>query len=143
MRGLAWLVVAAASAVSGGFSIPIGFALGLPVLEVYIAATLGSIVSLTIFLMAGDRIRSKLAGGTEATPPDPNSRVRRLVDRYGARGLGLIGPIFPGVTASVVLGLTLGLGKGELARWLSLGTAIMFALYCGGLWLLITAIGVE
>jgi hypothetical protein len=39
---VAVLVVASVSFVSGGFAIPIGFALGLEPLEVYVAASPGS-----------------------------------------------------------------------------------------------------
>jgi hypothetical protein len=74
---------------------------------------------------------------------DPDSRIRQLTDRYGAKGLGLVGPIFPGVTASVLMGLALGLSRSSLAKWLSIGIAVMFALYTAGLWLLIELVGVE
>lgn len=164
---LAGLVVAAASFVSGGFAIPIGFALGLEPLEVYLFACLGSLVGLVVFLYAGDSIRSWLSrrgssdepdGGDEEAEVDeagqpveaeqpvgapPPPRLRAVIDRWGARGLGLVGPIFPGVTASVVVGLALGLERGALARWMSLGVAVMFAAYTGGLWLLIELVGVD
>ena len=143
MYVLALLVVAATSLVSGGFAIPIGFALGLNALEVYIATVVGSMVGLVVFLYAGDKVRAWLTRGREPRPPDPDSRIRQLTDRYGAKGLGLIGPIFPGVTASVLLGLTLGFSRASLARWLSIGVAVMFALYTAGLWLLIEVVGVD
>ena len=38
---------------------------------------------------------------------NPANGVGRLADRYGARGLGLVGPIFPGVTASVLIGFAM------------------------------------
>jgi hypothetical protein len=47
------------------------------------------------------------------------------------------------VTASVVLGLALGMNRASLARWLMIGIAVMFALYCGGLWLLIETVGLQ
>ena len=142
MTVLAWLIVAAVSFVSGGFAIPIGFSLGLSALEVYVAATTGSLAGLAVFLFAGDKVRTRLIGDRSEAPP-PESPARRLADRYGPRGLGIVGPIFPGVTASVVLGLALGMDRSALARWMSLGIAVMFALYCAGLWLLIELVGVE
>ena len=50
---------------------------------------------------------------------------------------------FPGVTASVLLGLGLGMERGELGRWMTIGIGVMFALYCGGLWLLIEVVGLD
>jgi len=142
VRVAAWLAVALISFVSGGFAIPIGFALGLSIVEVYIAATIGSLVGLVVFMFAGDKVRTRLTRNRQ--PADENQEwvAHRFAECYGAKGLGLIGPIFPGVTASVLLGLTLGVEKNALARWLAIGTALMFALYCGGLWLLIEVIGV-
>jgi hypothetical protein len=140
---VAWLTVAAISLVSGGFAIPIGFALGLSAIEVYLAATAGSLVGLFVFLFAGDKVRSRLTQNRPEKDLDQTSRVGELADKYGAKGLGLVGPLFPGVTASVLLGLTLGMDKASLARWMSIGICVMFALYCGGLWLLIEVVGVE
>lgn len=140
---IAWLVVAAISFVSGGFAIPIGFALGLTPLEVYTSASAGSLAGLVVFLYAGDKVRTRLTRGRPQREPDTDSRIRQISDRHGAKGLGLVGPIFPGVTASVLIGLSLGLKRASLARWLSLGVAVMFALYTGGLWLLIEVVGVE
>lgn len=140
---VAWIVVALISFVSGGFAIPIGFALGLSPIEVYLAATAGSLAALVIFLYAGDKIRDRLTKNRPVNEPDPDSRIRILANRFGAKGLGLVGPIFPGVTASVVLGFALGMKKAALARWMSIGIAVMFALYCAGLWLLIEVVGVD
>ena len=73
---------------------------------------------------------------------DTNSRIRQIGDRYGAKGLGLVGPIFPGVTASVVIGLSLGFERTAIARWMSIGVAAMFAVCTLGLWLLVELVGV-
>ncbi len=137
------MVVAAISFVSGGFAIPIGFSLSLSAVEVYIAASVGSMLGLWVFLFAGDRLRIRLTGKEEPDPPDPESRIGRFADRYGAKGLGMVGPLFPGVTASVLLGLTLGMKRAALGRWMTIGIGLMFALYCGGLWVLIEVVGLE
>lgn len=139
---VAWIVVGGVSFISGGFAIPIGFALDLQAIEVYVAATLGSMAGLVVFLFAGDKIRTLLRR-SESERADPDSQVRHLADRYGPRGLGLVGPIFPGVTASVVVGLALGLRRSELARWMSIGIAVMFALYTAGMWLLVELVGLD
>jgi hypothetical protein len=96
-----------------------------------------------VFLFAGDAVRARIMRNREPRQPDPDSRIRQLTDRYGAKGLGLVGPIFPGVTASVVIGLSLGLTRSSIARWMSIGIAAMFALYTVGMWLLVELIGVE
>ena len=141
MTVVAWLIAAAISFVSGGFAIRIGFALGLHTIAVHLAAVAGSLAGLAVFLFAGEKVRSRLMVDREVT--SEQSRVREFADRYGPRSLGIVGPIFPGVTASVVLGLALGMDESALARRMSIGIAATFGLYCGGLWPLIELVGVE
>ena len=71
------------------------------------------IVGLIVFLYAGDAVRRRLAGDVDESAPAPDSAMRRIADRYGARGLGLIGPIFPGVTASGLIAGEALMGLGE------------------------------
>ena len=153
MEFAAAMVIAAISAVSGGFAIPIGFALGLSPLTVYLAATIGSLIGLVVFLFAGDKLRSSLDNrrardrgddlDTDEVETSGKMHSPRLIERFGAKGLGLVGPIFPGVTGSVVVGLGMGLERKAIARWMSLGIAVMFAIYVGGLWALIEVVGVT
>lgn len=49
----------------------------------------------------------------------------------------MVGPLILGPTITVVVGLGLGIEKRELAWWLSIGTAVTFALYTFVIWLLI------
>jgi hypothetical protein len=88
-----------------------------------------------VFLCAGDKVRAWLTRGWTQRAPDPDSRIRQVTDRYGAKGLGLVGPILPGVTASVAIGLS-------LARWMWIGIAVMFALLRRPL-VLVEVFGVE
>ena len=142
MRALAWIVVGVATFVSGGFGIPIGFALGLAPWEVYVAACLGSIAGLLAFLFVGDRVRARITR-SRTSEPDPDSLIARLSRRFGVRGLGLVGPVVPGVTVSVLIGLTMGFERGAIARWMSVGIAVMYGAYTAGLWLLVEVVGVE
>jgi hypothetical protein len=99
---MAWLIVGATTFVSGGFGIPTGFALGLAAWEVYLAACAGSIGGLVVFLFVGDRAtRARSPGRARSNRiQTPSSMIGRIADRFGARGLGLVGPVFPGVTVS-------------------------------------------
>jgi hypothetical protein len=51
--------------------------------------------------------------------------------------VGLVGPIFPGVTASVLAGTAAGLDRRALARWMTVGIAVMYGLYVIGAWVLL------
>ena len=63
-----------------------------------------------------------------------SSRMDRVRDR-GPAWLGLVGPTFPGVTASAVLGLAAGFDRDRLARWMAIGIGGLYAVYTVGFWL--------
>lgn len=146
--------------VLGGWAVPLGFVLGLGPAATFVAAAGGGLVGCWAFLLAGDQIAARvhrhrgdettsgastIDRGSESPDEEPSDaeadtdagRVARFVDRFGVRGLGLVGPIFPGVTASVVGGLALGLDRRLLGRWLTIGIVVMYGLYVLGLSLLV------
>ena len=122
-------IVAVIGALFGGFAIPAGFLLDLPPLATYLAALAGGLAVTWIVLLTGGAVRDWLVARFAAREDKAESRVQALIDRYGVKGLGLIGPLFPGVAASALAGLALGLETRELARWLSLGTAALYGAY--------------
>lgn len=154
-----YFVVSVAGFLLGGWAIPLGFVLGLGPVPTFIASTVGGLIGLWAFLLAGDQI-TKLAqrarGDATASTTDRiaadsaegseesdragagGKRVGEFVDRYGVRGLGLVGPVFPGVTVSVVGGLALGLDRRELGRWMTIGIIVLYGLYALGLSLLVS-----
>jgi uncharacterized membrane protein len=138
MRVVAWLLVFFSSFVVGGWSIPLGFSFGLGSLEVYLLACLGSFVGMTVLVLASGWLRRHV----DLPTPDPTSRVALMARRYGAPGLGIVGPIFPGVTVAMLLGLALDLDRRSLVAWMSVGVAVMFAIYVVVLTLLIDVVGV-
>lgn len=143
------VAVALAGFALGGWAVPLGFVLGLGPLATFVASAIGGLLGCWIFLALGDRFSEWLGhlegdrrGKARARPADDpadrepqkgRDQLQRLVDRYGVRGLGLVGPIFPGVTASVVGGMALGLDRRSLARWMTIGIIGMYGLYTVGL----------
>ena len=155
-----YLAVALAGFVLGGWSVPLGFALGMGPIATFVSAAVGGLIGCWVFLLAGDSIEAflsrhkKTSEARAASGDDGDSetveavddtakseasagKVSGFVDRFGVRGLGLIGPLFPGVTVSVVGGLALGLDRRQLGKWLSIGIVGMYGLYTIGLWLLV------
>jgi hypothetical protein len=150
MPALEFLAVAAAGVVLGGFAVPLGFWLGMSPTMVFVAAAGGGLLGCWSFLLVGDRatswIRRRRGAGAGQEPArstsagDRSGRGRVLVDRYGVRGLGLVGPIFPGVTASVAAGLMLGLDRLALGWWMTAGVILLYGLYTVGVWFLLGSI---
>jgi hypothetical protein len=135
------LIVALVAIISGGFAIPVGFLLDLPPIETYLSAATGALVGMAVFVFVGAGLREwivhrlniseeKLEGG------------RRMLGKYGTKGLGLVGPIFPGVSVSALIGLAAGIARKELATWMALGIVILYAVYTIGLSVIIEIAGI-
>ena len=135
------LIVALVAIISGGFAIPVGFLLDLPPLEIYLSAAAGALVGMGVFVFVGAGLREwivrrlniseeKLEGG------------KRMLGKYGVEGLGLVGPIFPGVTVTVLIGLAAGIDRRVLTKWMSIGVLAMYGIYTVGLALIIEIAGI-
>src|SRR3970282_317827 len=78
-------------------AIPAGFALGLHPITTAIASALGAITSGLVVALLGDRARAWL-GVCPGVPRGGQARgtIRRIWDRYGVVGLGLLAPLLIG-----------------------------------------------
>ena len=130
-----WIVFLTAL-LSGGFAIPLGFLLEMPALTIYLASVAGSATGMIVFAFVGVGLRTWIVGRMK-DPEQAQERVSRMLGERGVRGLGLVGPLFPGVTVSVIAGLAVGADRGELIRWMTVGILARFALYTVGLVVLI------
>jgi hypothetical protein len=135
------LIVAVVAVISGGFAIPVGFLLDLPPLETYLAAVAGALIGMVFFIFVGSGLRDWIIRRANISE-EKLGRGKQMLGEYGVRGLGLVGPIFPGVTVSVLIGLAAGIDRKELATWMSMGVFAMYALYTVGLALIIEIAGI-
>lgn len=105
-------------------AVPVGLALGLSpiVIAATCAASYGVGAWLVLFL--GEPFRRWLYKRIgHKLPADPNSRTRRILDKYGAPGLGAIAPVTLGAQLGALVGLMMNMPRGRL----------FFALLAGGL----------
>ena len=135
------LLVAVIGMISGGFAIPAGFLLELPPIEIYLSAVAGALVGLAVFVFVGSGLRSWIVNKTNIRD-DKLEKGHEMLGNYGTKGLGLIGPLFPGVTVSVVIGLAAGIDRKELVTWMSIGVLAMYGVYTIGLALIIEITGI-
>ena len=136
-----FLIVMLTALLSGGFAIPLGFLLEMPALVVYLAAVAGAILGMVVFAFVGGGLRNWMMKRMK-NPEDAHEKVSKVLGQWGTRGLGLIGPIFPGVTVSVVVGLAAGIDRNELVKWMTIGIFGLYAVYTIGLAVLIEITGV-
>lgn len=67
----------------------------------------------------------------------PSGKVRAIADRFGAPGIGLLGPLTIGGFATAVSGVALGYPKVKLAIWVGIGQSLVVV---GYLFLIDTAV---
>lgn len=135
------LIVAVVAVISGGFAIPVGFLLDLPAIETYLAAVVGALAGMVFFVFVGSGLRGWIVRKANISD-EKLEKGKKMLGDYGIRGLGLVGPIFPGVTVSVLIGLTAGIDKKELTKWMSIGVLGMYAIYTVGLAVIIEIAGI-
>jgi hypothetical protein len=127
------VAIVVAATVSGAVAVPFGvFANVNPLLVFGLASVTAACVAWGLVL-GGDRLRARFTKGhTADTKPD--GRVRRLVERYGPVGLGLIGPVFPGVIVSSLSGAAVGVDAKRLGIWLTIGIGFWFGVFTVAWW---------
>jgi membrane protein DedA with SNARE-associated domain len=135
------LIVAVVAVISGGFAIPVGFLLELPPLETYLAAVAGALAGMLFFIFVGSGLRDWIVRKANISE-EKMGKGKEMLGDYGTRGLGLVGPLFPGVTVSVLIGLAAGIDRKDLAMWMSIGILGMYAIYTVGLALIIEIAGI-
>ncbi|MGI9641565.1 MAG: hypothetical protein ACR2N9_02160 [Acidimicrobiia bacterium] len=136
-----FLIVAVTALISGGFAIPLGFLLDMSPISVYAAAVLGAVVGMVVFAFVGGGIR-EFAVSRMKDPDAAQDNVSNLLGQWGVRGLGLIGPIFPGVTVTVIVGMAVGVDRNQLVKWMTVGILCLYAVYVVGLAILVEITGV-
>ncbi len=135
------LIVAIVAILSGGFAIPVGFLLDLPAIETYLAAVAGALVGMIFFIFVGSGLRTWIVKKANISD-EKLGKGEQMLGKYGVEGLGLIGPIFPGVTVTVLIGLAAGIERKVLAKWMSIGVLAMYGIYTIGLAVIIEIAGI-
>ncbi len=124
---VAVLTVVALGAVELWAAVPAGLALGLHPVATAIAAALGATAASVVVLIAGERLRARLAHGRR--PADnPGSTIGRIWRRYGVIGLGLAAPLLVGAPAGTAIGVALGAPPDRLLRWIIIGIVVWSAI---------------
>ncbi len=116
-------------------SIPAGRALGVPPLIVVITAAVSYSVGAALVVFLGQPVRDWLMkrGGDKILGSE-NNPVRKVWNRYGVIGLGLLAPLTTGSQIGAAVGMALNARPIHLWAWLTFG---------GLLWAAIIALVIE
>ena len=136
MARFAWAVLA--GFVLGTPAVPFGLSLSLPAPVALLAVLTGSACCLLFAVFAMERGRARwqtwraagrgtaerAPGGTDRLSGRTGLRARRVVDRFGAIGFGVICPALFGTWGAALLGAALGVPRWRLLGWLMVGVTL-------------------
>jgi membrane protein YqaA with SNARE-associated domain len=106
-------------------AIPAGLALKVNPVLVGVGAAAGAMLGVLVVVLLGERVRQWLAGRQRrGSAAGSHGLIRRISDRYGVIGLGLLAPLLTGAPIGAVLGLALGVPSGRLLFWMLTGIAL-------------------
>jgi len=118
------LSVVAIGAVELWAAVPAGIAMGLPAPLVWLATVCGALLGVAVVVVAGDRLRAWLVDRFGHGGAREGGRLRRLWDRYGVIGWGLLAPLLLGAPLAAAVGVALGATRGRLLFWLGIGVTV-------------------
>ena len=121
---LQFLSVVAIGAVELWAAVPAGIAMGLPAPLVWLATVCGALLGVALVVIAGDRLRAWLVHHFGHGGAREGGRLRRLWDRYGVIGWGLLAPLLLGAPLAAAVGVALGATRGRLLFWLGIGVTV-------------------
>jgi len=111
--------------------IPLGFVLGLPPILTGLTSAMGSTLATLLAMLAGERIRARLAAKRAKSGPPRDRLIDRIWRRYGIVGFGLVAPCLIGGPAGVALGLFMRAPSGRLLFWLITGIGLWAVILTG------------
>lgn len=122
------VIVVLTATISGALAVPLGIFVGLHPFTVYVLTVATATTVAWALLLGGHRFRGAIADRL-GHGEHHVARTRAAFDRHGIVGLGLIGPLFPGVVTSSISSVAMGIESKRLGRWLTVGIACWFAVY--------------
>jgi len=103
------------------FAIPTGLALGLAPWLVWTLTIAGSLTSITVVAVGGNRFRRWLTARRRGWLAARSGRIYRIWLRFGVPGWGLLSPLLVAPPMGTAIGLVLGAQRGRLLVWMAAG----------------------
>ena len=113
-------------------AIPAGFAFGLSPIVIFLASFIGGIIGVFVAAYLGDKIKALVKklrkNKVEKIKSDPGF-VLKIWEKYGVKGLGLIGTMTVGAPISIGIGVGFNVPTNKMVFWCSLGVLIRCAVF--------------
>lgn len=120
-----YVLVLILSLLAGAWSIPAGIQFGLAPFGVFLAATLGSLGFMAVFLVFGGRLmKTKFLSGLHQSVAD--SRAGSVIDRWGLPGLAVFGALLLGPSITLAAAVIIGVERKRFAIWYAIVTTAVY-----------------
>lgn len=116
-------------------AIPMGFVLKMNPFLIAGIVILGSIWSVLLVVVIGDKAVSLLMKLRGEKIIKTSSRTYQFWTKYGIPGLGLISPLVLGAPLGTAIGVALGSDIGKLVCWMSIGIILWTIAITAALWI--------
>lgn len=118
-------------------AVPVGFTLGIHPLAVYLATAAGAVLAVLIIYFFDEGIRKYILGNRVNKREKRLNRGKKILEKYGAPGLGFFGCLLMGPNMTLVVGLLIVTSRKVLLLWTIIGilvwTAVLVALAATGI----------
>ncbi len=105
-------------------AVPAGLALGLHPALVAVTAATGAWAGAAVIGLLGARARAWVLARRGGGGPHAHGVVRRVWERYGVVGLGLLAPLLVGAPLGTAVGVAAGAPLRSLLAWMAAGVTL-------------------
>jgi len=106
-------------------AVPLGFILKAHPSIIFFATAAGGLLSVLVLYFSGNKIKTLILGKNAKTNESKKAlRAKRIFDRFGAPGLGILGTLLFGQIVTVLLGLLLVKSQKQFLLWVIVGTVL-------------------
>ena len=110
-------------------AVPAGFALGIDPVIIGLVSAVGATVGVILIVSFGERVRAWFVRRYDIQRKRGRQSIaRRIWDRWGIIGLGLLAPLITGAPLGAIIGLVLGVAARRLLLWMIVGVVVWSAL---------------
>ena len=105
-------------------AVPVGLALGLSPVLVWVLTVLGSFAGVCAVAIAGDAVRAWLVRRRGSSTAAGHGRLYGIWIRYGVVGWGLVSPLVFAPAMGTAIAMALGAPRGRLIAWMGAGVLV-------------------
>ena len=99
-------------------AVPLGYILKAHPMVIFLATSIGGMISVLVLYFSGNKIKNLILGKNAAQNKSKKAlRIKRVFNKFGSPGLGILGTLLFGQIMTILLGLLLVKSQGRFLLW--------------------------